>query len=70
MNDMYELSFSLFFFLVLADANFPATSICKCGPVEIRADGMSKHLCIGISYTTFMKKNIFLILFERDLMLI
>ncbi|XP_067276821.1 fucose mutarotase [Pseudorasbora parva] len=26
--------------LVLADANFPAASICKCGPVEIRADGV------------------------------
>ncbi|CAM4726870.1 hypothetical protein PO909_019359 [Leuciscus waleckii] len=26
--------------LVLADANFPATSICKCGPVEIRADAV------------------------------
>ncbi|XP_051504555.1 fucose mutarotase [Myxocyprinus asiaticus] len=27
--------------LVLADANFPTASVCKCGPVEIRADGVS-----------------------------
>ncbi|XP_065152846.1 fucose mutarotase isoform X1 [Paramisgurnus dabryanus] len=26
--------------LVLADANFPTASICKCGPAEIRADGV------------------------------
>ncbi|XP_028279210.1 fucose mutarotase isoform X3 [Parambassis ranga] len=26
---------------VLADANFPASSICACGPKEIRADGLS-----------------------------
>ncbi|KAM6916220.1 fucose mutarotase [Xenentodon cancila] len=26
--------------LVLADANFPASSICACGPEEIRADGL------------------------------
>ncbi|XP_072246480.1 fucose mutarotase [Leuresthes tenuis] len=26
--------------LVLADANFPASSICTCGPKEIRADGL------------------------------
>ncbi|XP_007650706.1 fucose mutarotase isoform X1 [Cricetulus griseus] len=25
---------------VLADANFPTSSICQCGPVEIRADGL------------------------------
>ncbi|EDL17905.1 RIKEN cDNA 1810014F10, isoform CRA_h [Mus musculus] len=25
--------------IVLADANFPTSSICQCGPVEIRADG-------------------------------
>ncbi|XP_027030906.1 fucose mutarotase isoform X2 [Tachysurus fulvidraco] len=25
---------------VLADANFPVSSICKCGPIEIRADGL------------------------------
>lgn len=25
--------------LVLADLNFPASSICQCGPLEIRADG-------------------------------
>uniref|UniRef100_A0A3B3WMB7 L-fucose mutarotase n=1 Tax=Poecilia mexicana TaxID=48701 RepID=A0A3B3WMB7_9TELE len=25
---------------VLADANFPASSICACGPKEIRADGL------------------------------
>lgn len=27
------------FLIVLADANFPASSICACGPKEIRADG-------------------------------
>ncbi|XP_034408356.1 fucose mutarotase isoform X2 [Cyclopterus lumpus] len=26
--------------LVLADANFPASSICACGPTQIRADGL------------------------------
>ncbi|XP_063048370.1 fucose mutarotase [Engraulis encrasicolus] len=26
--------------LVLADVNFPVSSVCKCGPVEIRADGL------------------------------
>ncbi|XP_040906093.1 fucose mutarotase [Toxotes jaculatrix] len=26
--------------LVLADANFPASSVCACGPKEIRADGL------------------------------
>lgn len=26
--------------LVLADANFPVSSVCKCGPIEIRADGL------------------------------
>uniref|UniRef100_A0A3Q3WY96 Fucose mutarotase n=1 Tax=Mola mola TaxID=94237 RepID=A0A3Q3WY96_MOLML len=26
--------------LVLADANFPSSSICACGPREIRADGL------------------------------
>ncbi|XP_041866323.1 fucose mutarotase [Melanotaenia boesemani] len=26
--------------LVLADANFPTSSICTCGPKEIRADGL------------------------------
>ncbi|XP_074152391.1 fucose mutarotase isoform X2 [Sminthopsis crassicaudata] len=26
---------------VLADANFPTSSICRCGPVEDRADGLS-----------------------------
>nr|XP_011721905.1 fucose mutarotase isoform X3 [Macaca nemestrina] len=25
---------------VLADLNFPASSICQCGPLEIRADGL------------------------------
>ncbi|KAM8783795.1 fucose mutarotase isoform 2-T3 [Rhynchonycteris naso] len=25
---------------VLADVNFPTSSICKCGPEEIRADGL------------------------------
>lgn len=27
-----------FFPVVLADANFPVSSICKCGPMEVRAD--------------------------------
>ncbi|XP_028643007.1 fucose mutarotase [Grammomys surdaster] len=27
--------------IVLADANFPTSSICQCGPVEIRADGLN-----------------------------
>uniref|UniRef100_A0A6I8NXP6 L-fucose mutarotase n=1 Tax=Ornithorhynchus anatinus TaxID=9258 RepID=A0A6I8NXP6_ORNAN len=26
--------------IVLADANFPTSSVCQCGPVEIRADGV------------------------------
>ncbi|XP_021523108.1 fucose mutarotase isoform X2 [Aotus nancymaae] len=26
--------------IVLADLNFPASSICQCGPMEIRADGL------------------------------
>ncbi|XP_004625610.2 fucose mutarotase [Octodon degus] len=26
--------------IVLADANFPTSSICRCGPEEIRADGL------------------------------
>ncbi|XP_045438117.1 fucose mutarotase isoform X2 [Pipistrellus kuhlii] len=26
--------------IVLADMNFPTSSICKCGPEEIRADGL------------------------------
>ncbi|KAL4641085.1 fucose mutarotase [Arapaima gigas] len=26
--------------LVLADANFPTSSVCSCGPTEIRADGL------------------------------
>uniref|UniRef100_A0A3B3B721 Fucose mutarotase n=1 Tax=Oryzias melastigma TaxID=30732 RepID=A0A3B3B721_ORYME len=26
--------------LVLADVNFPASSVCACGPKEIRADGL------------------------------
>uniref|UniRef100_A0A8C5NYN0 Fucose mutarotase n=1 Tax=Jaculus jaculus TaxID=51337 RepID=A0A8C5NYN0_JACJA len=26
--------------IVLADANFPTSSICQCGPKEIRADGL------------------------------
>lgn len=43
-----------FFFSVLADANFPATSICKCGPVEIRADGMSKPLQTCSFYRYFL----------------
>ncbi|MGH0141865.1 UNVERIFIED_CONTAM: hypothetical protein FKN15_075001 [Acipenser sinensis] len=28
---------------VLADANFPASSICRCGPTEIRADGKKDY---------------------------
>ncbi|XP_074088728.1 fucose mutarotase isoform X6 [Macrotis lagotis] len=27
--------------IVLADANFPTSSICRCGPMEVRADGLS-----------------------------
>ncbi|XP_043842504.1 fucose mutarotase isoform X1 [Dromiciops gliroides] len=27
--------------IVLADANFPTSSICRCGPLEVRADGLS-----------------------------
>ncbi|XP_037660732.1 fucose mutarotase isoform X2 [Choloepus didactylus] len=26
--------------IVLADANFPTSAICQCGPAEIRADGL------------------------------
>uniref|UniRef100_A0A8D1D5N0 Fucose mutarotase n=1 Tax=Sus scrofa TaxID=9823 RepID=A0A8D1D5N0_PIG len=26
--------------IVLADVNFPTSSVCKCGPEEIRADGL------------------------------
>ncbi|XP_013867456.1 fucose mutarotase isoform X1 [Austrofundulus limnaeus] len=26
--------------LVLADVNFPSSSICACGPREVRADGL------------------------------
>ncbi|KAM5271662.1 fucose mutarotase [Ctenodactylus gundi] len=26
--------------IVLADQNFPTSSICRCGPAEIRADGL------------------------------
>ncbi|KAM6186718.1 fucose mutarotase isoform 1-T1 [Rhynchocyon petersi] len=26
--------------IVLADANFPTSSLCQCGPLEIRADGL------------------------------
>ncbi|XP_077733213.1 fucose mutarotase isoform X2 [Canis aureus] len=26
--------------IVLADVNFPTSSICKCGPEELRADGL------------------------------
>nr|XP_031317957.1 fucose mutarotase isoform X9 [Camelus dromedarius] len=26
--------------IVLADVNFPTSSICRCGPEEIRADGL------------------------------
>ncbi|XP_038600058.1 fucose mutarotase isoform X2 [Tachyglossus aculeatus] len=25
---------------LLADANFPTSSVCRCGPVEVRADGV------------------------------
>ncbi|XP_029690854.1 fucose mutarotase isoform X1 [Takifugu rubripes] len=32
--------------LVLADANFPASSICACGPTEIRADGLGIPLLL------------------------
>lgn len=30
---------------VLADMNFPTSSICKCGPEEIRADGEQATSC-------------------------
>ena len=29
---------------VLADANFPSSSVAACGPRPIRADGRYKHL--------------------------
>uniref|UniRef100_A0A8D3CYV3 Fucose mutarotase n=1 Tax=Scophthalmus maximus TaxID=52904 RepID=A0A8D3CYV3_SCOMX len=32
--------------LVLADANFPASSVCACGPKEIRADGLGIPLLL------------------------
>ncbi|XP_056292229.1 fucose mutarotase [Pseudoliparis swirei] len=32
--------------LVLADANFPSSSICACGPKEIRADGLGIPLLL------------------------
>ncbi|KAM9847465.1 fucose mutarotase isoform 1-T1 [Aulostomus maculatus] len=35
--------------LVLADANFPASSICACGPKEIRADVCHFYSGLGIS---------------------
>ncbi|KAM8859810.1 LOW QUALITY PROTEIN: fucose mutarotase [Spinachia spinachia] len=34
--------------LVLADANFPASSICACGPKEIRANGGMPQLLAAI----------------------
>uniref|UniRef100_A0A1A8GR02 Fucose mutarotase n=1 Tax=Nothobranchius korthausae TaxID=1143690 RepID=A0A1A8GR02_9TELE len=35
--------------LVLADSNFPASSVCACGPKEIRADGLGiPHLLKAI----------------------
>ncbi|XP_016149588.1 fucose mutarotase-like isoform X1 [Sinocyclocheilus grahami] len=37
---MYGLSCIMTFLFVLADANCPTSSICKCSPVEIRADGV------------------------------
>jgi len=27
--------------IILADAHFPTSSICRCGPEEVRADGLS-----------------------------
>ncbi|XP_053730424.1 fucose mutarotase isoform X1 [Synchiropus splendidus] len=33
--------------IVLADANFPASSVCSCGPKEIRADA-APLFCIGL----------------------
>lgn len=42
--------FSLFFYSVLADANFPSSSICACGPTEIRADGML--ICMSANNNT------------------
>lgn len=55
------------FFVVLADANFPTSSICKCGPVEIRADGMCStskllHNVAGIVSTIKQLINIKIIL--------
>ncbi|XP_029962507.1 fucose mutarotase [Salarias fasciatus] len=35
--------------IVLADANFPTSSVCACGPKEIRADGLGiPHLLEAI----------------------
>ncbi|XP_034041113.1 fucose mutarotase [Thalassophryne amazonica] len=33
--------------LVLADANFPVSSVCACGPKEIRADGLGIPQLLG-----------------------
>ncbi|XP_030011413.1 fucose mutarotase [Sphaeramia orbicularis] len=33
--------------LVLADANFPSSSVCACGPKEIRADGLRIPQLLG-----------------------
>uniref|UniRef100_A0A6Q2YNS9 Fucose mutarotase n=1 Tax=Esox lucius TaxID=8010 RepID=A0A6Q2YNS9_ESOLU len=33
--------------LVLADTNFPTSSICSCGPIEIRADGLRAPELLG-----------------------
>lgn len=37
-------------FSVLADANFPSSSVCKSGPEEIRADG--KYKTYNMTYNT------------------
>nr|KAF6425166.1 hypothetical protein HJG59_009231 [Molossus molossus] len=36
--DLYSLTRA--YYRILADVNFPTSSICKCGPEEIRADGL------------------------------
>jgi len=32
-------------YVVLADAHFPTSSVCQCGPREIRADGVFYCVC-------------------------
>lgn len=33
-------------FSVLADAHSPSSSLCKSGPIEVRADGKDQSTCI------------------------